>query len=462
MKILIVSYLFPPNNQMGAIRLNKAAKYLSEWGHEVHVLTAIDPLASSTAELEIPSENVIYTHSLNLDLPHWFAKKEPEKNVGSPGKMGRTKESSLAPAPSNSILTSLKKFARFLIRGKSMAFRSFYRSLWSFPDLQVGWLPHAVSAGASLIKGWRPDVIYASGPPHTALVVAHILSRRYGIPWVAELRDLWVDNPYHSSSGIRKFLMARLERRVLSSAKGFVVPTNGLKEILRSKYQTPTAVVLNGFDPYDFLEEVKPPVASEKVTIVHMGSTYGTRRDPSPLFEALNLLGPDAEKVKVKFYGEYLEAVSDLARRLEVEDFVEFHNPVSHKESLKIQQEADVLFLLVWDNPAEKDHCPGKLFEYIGSRRPILMRGYAHCVAADLITQHNLGVVKNDSHEIKEQLRIWIRQKEAGGIPPINRAFSSEFTRQTQIKRLNEFLTHQFDRACGVDLSETGPKNEGG
>ncbi len=40
MKILVVSWFFPPSSTMGALRTGKLAHYLGEHGHDVHVLAA--------------------------------------------------------------------------------------------------------------------------------------------------------------------------------------------------------------------------------------------------------------------------------------------------------------------------------------------------------------------------------------------------------------------------------------
>jgi hypothetical protein len=296
------------------------------------------------------------------------------------------------------------------------------------------------------MKEWKPDVIYASGPPHTALVVAHRLSRRYGIPWVAELRDLWVDNHYQVSSGWREKRMERLERRVLSSAWGFVTTTDQQAEILQSKYRRPAAVVLNGFDPQDFpsAQDLSPTVAARSetngITLVHTGSIYSGKRDPSPLFEALSLLGPLADQVRVNFYGEHLEAVSEMIRRFRVERFASVFGPIPYRDSLKIQCEADVLLLLVWNHPGERNICPGKLFEYIGSRRPILMMGYPDSAAAHILKRRNLGIVLNEPREIAAQLTAWIQQKSRGGLPDMPQDLTIEFTREIQTKKLERFL----------------------
>jgi hypothetical protein len=72
------------------------------------------------------------------------------------------------------------------------------------PDPRIAWIRTAISAGTRLIEEWKPDVIFASAPPYTSLIVACRLSRAFDIPWVAGLRDLWADNPYFSFPAWRR------------------------------------------------------------------------------------------------------------------------------------------------------------------------------------------------------------------------------------------------------------------
>src|SRR6267154_748658 len=64
MHVLILSYYFPPYNTIGAIRVGKFARYLTEMGHTVDIVAADDPaLEQNDASLpvEIPAEHVKYT-----------------------------------------------------------------------------------------------------------------------------------------------------------------------------------------------------------------------------------------------------------------------------------------------------------------------------------------------------------------------------------------------------------------
>ena len=69
MKILFVTYRFPPYNSSGAVRCGKMAKYLSELGHDVKILTCNNQPLPDSLQLEIPEENVIYSDWWNINAP---------------------------------------------------------------------------------------------------------------------------------------------------------------------------------------------------------------------------------------------------------------------------------------------------------------------------------------------------------------------------------------------------------
>jgi glycosyltransferase involved in cell wall biosynthesis len=419
----VVSYAFPPYNSIGGLRVGKTVKYLLKSGHDVRVLTAQDQPFRPTLAVEAPPENVIYTQSFNVRKP---AEAALGKNANAAAENKLPQGGRLSG--------TLKKALGFPLR-----------TFVYFPDAFIGWMPYALGAGKRLIESWKPDLILASSPPPTSLLVAHRLSKRFGIPWVAELRDLWVDHHYYNQPGWRKAVETRLERKVLSSAAGLVTVSEPLAETLRAKYGRLTAVVLNGFDPGDYPAKVAPVSGSEEIRIVYTGATYPGKQDASPLFAALRQLGPLAEKVRVVFYGSYLNVVREMAARHGVEHLVEVMAPIPYKESLRAQSEADVLLLLLWTDPRERGVYTGKLFEYIGARRPILAVGGGGCVAAELIKNRQVGVVINDPGEIAAQLQKWIQTKhESGTIPEVSEESLVGISREEQAGVLENFLTSRL------------------
>lgn len=417
MRILFVTHFFPPFNSVGAVRTGKTAKYLCHLGHDVRVLTTADQSLQPTLELDIPESDVIYTPWLNVNRPVELA-------LGGRRRVATRGYSTGAGTPS-------------LLKRLGTA----YKYLTNVPDGQVGWYPYAVAAGKRLLRTWPADVIYASALPVTSLLVASGLSRASGIPWVAELRDLWLDNPYLDLPRWRRSLEHQLEKKVMHSASGLVTVSEPLAATLRSRFAMPVQVVTNGFDPEDYPSGAGP-AAGVPLRIAYTGMIYEGRRDPSPLFQALAALGEKARNVRIAFYGRYLGGVEALARRFGVLANVEIHDPVSHREALRIQAEADILLLLLWNDPKEKGSFTGKLFEYLGARRPILAIGPHDNVAARLIKARQIGVVLSQPEQLAEQVRSWLEMKQQGmTIPPPAADSAQGFSREEQTEVLAHFLS---------------------
>jgi glycosyltransferase involved in cell wall biosynthesis len=418
MRLLLVSFAFPPFNSIGAVRVGKTAKYLSKLGHDLRVLTAKDQPFQPTLPLEIESDHVIYTN--------WLDIRGPAKIV----LQRQTQAAAGNRLPRRGLSATLRE-----------TLGGIYRSTAYFPDSNIGWLPFALKASSRLIKSWKPDLILASAPPPTSLLVASKLSQKHGIPWVADLRDLWVDHQYYSQPGWRRLVEEKLENRVLSSAVGLVTVSEPLADTLKRKYGKPAAVVLNGFDPSDYPCYSNAPNNYRYLRILYTGVVYAGKQDPSPLFEALLELGQPENKLKVIFHGFYLGIIREMIAHYKLEKLAEVNDPVPYEESLRMQSEADILLLLLWTDPAERGVYTGKLFEYIGARRPILAIGTAGNVAADMILNKGVGVVMNDPSEIARQLRKWLQQKQQlGSIPRLDEEVGSGMSREEQVKKLEDYL----------------------
>ena len=122
--------------------------------------------------------------------------------------------------------------------------------------------------------------------------------------------------------------------------------------------------------------------------IRYTGSMYQGFRDPSALFAAIGLLGETLrERVRVEFFGDAGDEVLGLAEHHRVRDRVIVRTAVPYRCALKLQMEADILLLLQWSDKRDEGNIPGKIFEYLCARRPILFIGYEHGIAARLIRE---------------------------------------------------------------------------
>jgi glycosyltransferase involved in cell wall biosynthesis len=443
MKVLIVSFAFPPSNVIGAVRVGKFARYLDHRGHDVRVL-ATDLVEDRSLPLEISRERVFYTEYRQRQ--HWIDRlaRLLRGHAARPAEGRRDEVPSKNGAPASSLRQTLRRH---------------YMGLIHIPDMRADWLRTAIPAGRRLISEWKPEIIFASAPPYTGLLVASRLARAHKIPWVADFRDLWVDNPYYSEPGWRKPIDAILERRTLRRAAGLVTVSPVWAEQLRRRHGKDAAVVYNGFAEEDF-----PPLAQRAdpggiLTIRYMGSIYRGFRDPSALFSAIALL-PDQlrTRINVEFFSDAGDAVLDAAAAHRVESVVAVKPRVPYRRALALQMEADVLLLLQSSDQRDEGNLPAKLFEYLYARRPILFIGYERGIAARLVIDRRAGLVSNSPVQIRDQLQKWLENKRAGRLERLDPSVSLGLGRDDQYAKLERLFEEVLERQ--VNTSHRLPLGE--
>lgn len=445
MKILMVSWFFPPANTIGAVRMGRMARFLSQQGHDLRVLAAEDLPFPKTLPLEIPEEQVVYsrwsdvnalpdrlTDAAKVVLSPFLSSGKEAPSVPSEGSGGQA-AAPQAPAAQPDSPGALKRLRS--------ALGGLYSNAVNLPDARIGWMPHAMSKGRELLEQWKPDVIYATGPPFTGLLVGYRLSKQFDIPLITELRDRWVDDPYDPPPGWRLRIDGALERRVIGRSSALVTVSEPWAEDYRAKYGKPVAVVYNGYDP-EAMEGAASMGSSGDVAlrIVYTGGIYPGKRDPTPLFAAMQSLKLGPDRIRVDFYGTNPDHVWPIANRYDVEPLVHVNPPVTHREAVELQQNADILLLMQWNDPREQGNVPGKLFEYMGARRPILLLGLENGVPAAFLREREAGFYGANPDVIAKQLEVWLDMKRTGGIPPQPEASRSGLTRDDQYSKLNRFL----------------------
>jgi hypothetical protein len=434
MKVLIVAFWFPPSNFIGAIRVGKLARYLDRRGYEVRVLTT-DIGEDRSVPLEIPRERVICTeYRQRRDrLAPWvrrFRRYGARATNGDADRatveMGEPATQRWGAAPRASLWELL---------------RNQYYGLRHIPDRRRDWVSTAVPAGIRLIEDWKPDLMFASAPPFTGLIVASRLSRACKIPWIADFRDLWVDNPYYSEPGWRRPIDALLEWRTVREAAALVTVSPTWAEQLRRRHGKATEVVYNGYAEEDFPQTPPRDDRGSALTIRYTGTIYRGFRDPSAVFAAIALLpDPLRDRVSVEFFGDAGDDVVAMAAKHRVEDRVAVRPRVPYRRALELQMQADVLLLLQWCDKRDEGNLPGKLFEYLCARRPILFIGYEKGIAAQIITERGAGLVSNTPEQIRNQLQEWIEAKDAGRLSALGPSVKHGLSREEQFGKLESLF----------------------
>jgi hypothetical protein len=428
-KVLVVSFYFPPTNKIAAVRLGKFAKYLPQFGWEPFVLTADEVKGySQDLPVEIDEANIFRTPYFALG---------PAVSYGLTGGQ-RTIHQELQK--SSTWRKTLYKLIRLM---EPVYTLPVIRTLTLEP---IGWHHYAVKKGLEIIRREKFDVIFSSYGPSTSHLVASRLHRQTGIPWVAEFRDLWSLNHYLRKVQPFHFFEKRLEKRIMKGSSLLVTVSDPWTKQLEALHSKQVVTIPNGFDEEDYSEKV--PLTT-KFTITYTGSIYPGKLDPGPLLRALVELEEEGRispnDFEVRFFGGgSLTSLLPTIRHYGLEQIVKIYGLVPFKESIQKQKESTVLLLLGWNDPRERGAYSGKVFEYLGARRPILSVGLKGNVVDGLLSETGSGVVASEVNEIKSLLFQWMKEfKESGEVlshfKPNNSAIS-RYTRKQEAARLARLL----------------------
>jgi glycosyltransferase involved in cell wall biosynthesis len=414
MRILLITYYFPPFNSVGAVRTGKFARWLYEQGHEVRVLTCSNQPFPKGLSLEIPVEKV-------TAVPGWSVNAPVEFLLGGRGKVIR--EGYGTTIASNTLIARLGKF---------------YKTLLHWPDGQLGWVGNAIKAGMELLRKEQYDLIYASSSPISSLRVAARLSREAGVPWVAEFRDLWTDNHAYDEPYWRYAIERAWEIRLLRSVSALVTVSGPLVEKLK-RFQKPVWEVRNGYDPEDFLDLPETSIFSDSssqiLEIVFTGNVYDAYYDVDTFCKGISLYVSAGRQVRIHVAGRNSTAMKSAAQRFGVSNLFHFFPQLPRSEALSMQQHADVLLAFLWNSPDQEGVYSAKIFEYAGARRPVVAVGAKNDVAL-LIESSGLGHVCTEPQQLACILAELSERKKSNRTGQNTRDLGYDFTRAAQFARL--------------------------
>ena len=251
------------------------------------------------------------------------------------------------------------------------------------PDLQITWLPAALWQGLVALRRQPADVLYSTYPPASGHLLGLALNRLTKIPWVADFRDSWIYDPLDptlAETPWRQCLEKRLERAVVLRAGAVIAATQVTADYLKRAYPQRAArihVITNGFEPEEFPALAAPP-ADDPLQVVHTGAfSYShPQRTPMPLFAACQaLLAADpswSRRLRLVLVGPLSPAESQAAEPLVQAGLVQLTGPLERTAALAHQRRAHVLLLVDHARTWPSSNVPGKFYEYLALRRPVL------------------------------------------------------------------------------------------
>jgi glycosyltransferase involved in cell wall biosynthesis len=419
LRILIVTHAFPPINATASHRPYSWARAWRDLGHEVHVLTPVKyPFDGATDDERDLS-------GIGVHQVAYLPLARSARGAASAAVSGRVQRWEW--------LKTLTRRVRFF--------------LGIFADLRLLACVPMVRRGLRVVRERRIQLIVATAPPESILLVARRLAGRTGVPWVADYRDLWFHDMVLFRARLAARLLGPINRWLVASADALVTVSRGLRERLSGYLGREVIVSYNGYFAGDFGAGAPArPWNDGKTHIVYAGRLYPGKRDPEPLFRALTALRKSlprlAERVSIDFYGFDDPWLRSLIERHAVADCVALHGFVPYRESVAVQRAADFLLFLDWTDTRAEGILTGKLFEYLGSGRPILALGARKdSEAARIISEAGRGTMLTDDGEIADFLRHALSAPRPADLSPEP---ATRFSREGQARALLDEITRRL------------------
>ncbi|MBX7076269.1 MAG: glycosyl transferase GT4 family protein [Methanobacteriaceae archaeon] len=385
-KVLLIAFYFNQTNEIASKRLRALAKYLPQYGWEPIVI--VPDLGN--LNMEGINCNVVQTPYIDM-MDKWMGKNKSNLSDESEKQETIIKDST---SVNNQVLSKIVSIAG---------------EIFAYPDGMKYWYKPTMEAASKIIEEENIDAIITSSWPVTSHKIGKDLKIKYQIPWIADLRDLWNMNPYISHTHIRTYFEKRLEIKTFEQANVLTTTTPLAAETLSKLHPNNIIVpILSGFDPDDFKKlNITKTVTNDKLNLTYAGSLYQGKRDPTILFKALKELIDegliDSNKIKLNFYGE-TGNLKELKTKYELNDIVNIGGFLPHDDVLMKQANSDVLLLISWNNPKEKMFIPGKVYEYLALKRPVLSIGYQEGSLKNLIEDTKMGAHVSNLKDTKNAL----------------------------------------------------------
>lgn len=405
-RVLVVAYYFPPLGLSGVQRTLKFVKYLPDYGWQPTVLT-VEPggyyAKDESLEADLAGRDITVIRTPSRDPLSFFKKK---------GVVAIPRES-----------------VRGLASNLSLALMQ--------PDNKIGWKKFAMQAVDTLMRSAGApafDAVYATAPPYTDLLIGREIKRKYRIPLVVDYRDAWVGNPFNFyATPFHRAYAARQEELVLRDADKVVAVHRKIKELLITRYPflgfEDVNIIPHGYDTDDFVVSGPLP-RTEKMRFTYSGVFY-EKRTPKFFLEALAQVfekHPETRnRIEACFVGQFRKEHLRYIKKLGLTDAVNITGYLPHNECTKYLLASDVLWMMMFDTIST----PGKVYEYIGARKPILACAPEGVVRQTLLESQAARVVgPTDVAAIAEAIYAYFQMWTKNALPVPPETFVQRFDRK--------------------------------
>ena len=425
-KVLIISYYWPPSAGGGVMRWLKMSKYLPELGWQPLVFTPSNP-DSSVYDFSLINE--IHPELKEIKTPIW----EPYyiyRRITGKGENTTFKAGYISEASGGNWKARLSVFLRgnFLI-----------------PDPRRFWIKPSIKYLSKFLKANPVDLMVSTGPPHSMHLIALGLKEKFDIPWIADFRDPWTDIDFYQKLKLTKWAdrkHRKLEKKVMTKATRVVTVSPSWQKNFEKICKRKVDLIYNGYDHEDF--EFESQLSNQYFTISHFGA-FNKDRNPKALWQALAEISNEnpefKTKLKIQLIGQTDESILQEIREIGLGERLEVTKFLPHKEAILKMSNSQVLLLPINDAANLQGILPGKMYEYLALKRPILAIGPTTADFAQIITETNSGVSHgfHDVSGIKNTLSNFYQAFNEGNLE-VNSSSFEQFSRKYQAGKFMQLM----------------------
>ena len=410
--ILLLAYSWPPDVSVGAVRPVYLTRQFVRLGWHTIVVTVRERYyerMNTSGVMGADSAFVIRTHCLPSPRHAYLWVKK---------WLAWTRRQLVSAAPNVKYNDGSTPNSQKVVKPAHGWLKGTFLSLLHTPDEFQGWFPFALVASLRIIGQHRPDCVISTAPPFTSHLVALVLKRLFGIPWVADFRDPWTWYEFHPSEihyDVSRWINRRLEKMVMQHADRIVCVTPAMTEKYRQLYpnlpDNKWVTITNGFDLDEFAM-LDPVEKSNRFTISYVGS-FAFSRTPQPLLKAIGELIAegrlDRHMVTLRFVGacQFVggRPMTEMIAENKLDGIAEIIGVIPRTDALRESLRANVLVLL---GGTQRLTVAAKIYEYIAARKPILAI-VEEGATSDIIRQVGGGrvVAPDDLAGIKDAIAFW-------------------------------------------------------
>ena len=441
-RLLLITYHFPPDAAVGALRWQKLARHAAERGWGLDVI-ALHPAQVKSADPDRLADLPAGVRVYGIPLPRARV-EQIGFVVWRLYDWARRFRRWLAPARGSLAEPRRESLPRSEIRW-------FPRDLRHVARAYLAWLEFGAmgrwgrAAARCAIQLFEPGVhraVISCGPPHMAHDAGRLVARASGLPLVLDLRDPWSlmqRLPEAVASPVWFRLAAWHERRAIAQAALVVANTEPLRHVLRGVYRAAASRIIavpNGFDD----EPVPPSRPSRRFTIGYAGTIYFDR-DPRTLFRAAARVIKERRLTPHDFAIELMGNVESfdgvgierIAREEGIGPFVRTFAPRPRREALEFLSRAAVLAIL----PQDSDMAiPAKIFDYMRFDAWLLVLAESGSATEQLLRASGADVVSPDASDTLAALLHLRYLQHQRGERPVRLCVNEHYGRRAQADRL--------------------------